>query len=180
MDTRQTIAEEVKQAFIRLGVVHGDAHAAKYTHHFETIANHLLSAPKTDTYKFVCRLVDHMKQRGCVFVTPAVCANRARITEVLELLQKVQPLDPENMLEEHRKYVRTCISTGAYKTVKSALVSPATGLPAWFRILESNFDDEVVEYYWEQAEEELAKDPMLAEYVRERFSGYKRNKRWSS
>lgn len=179
-NTRQIIADRVEQAFATIGVIRGQGQHSKYRHHFEAIANYLLSVPGTDEYKFVATLVAYMKDRGCMFVTPAVCSNRARMEEAMKLVQDPGPMGPANVAEECRRRVRVYISNGVCKTEHNALVSLVTGLPAWFRITESGFDDEVVEYYGEAAKEELAKDPLLAKYVREQFPEWTtRSEKWN-
>jgi hypothetical protein len=180
-DTRQVIAGRVEQAFDALGVIRGPAQHSKYKRNFESIANYLLSVPGTDEYKFVVALVAHMKDRGCMFVNPSVCANRTRMEEVSKQLRKPDVVGPVNVAEECRKQVRACISNKVCRTEHNALVSPVTGLPAWFRVTESGFDEEVVEYYGEAAKDELAKDPVLAKYVREQFPEWTtRSEKWSN
>lgn len=180
-DTRNIIADRVEQAFDALGIIRGPAQHQKYKRHFETIANYLLSAPGIDEYKFVAGLADNLRNRGCKFVNPATCSNRTRMEEVSKQLQIPDVLGPVNVAEECRKRVRIYISRGVCKTKHNALVSPVTDLPAWFRVTESGFDHEVIEYYGEAAKEELAKDPVLAKYVREQFPEWTtRSEKWTN
>lgn len=164
--TRQSVAESVRMAFVDLGVVRDFGSRDKYARHYEAIANYLLSVPGTDEYKFTKALVGVMRNRGCVFVTPAVCANRKRMEEASEQLSSSESVPPERIAELCENTLRGCIARGICKTERNALLSPVSGLPAWFRIVRSGFDPEVAGWHAEAAREELANDRALAEYVR--------------
>ena len=163
--TRQLIESRVVDAFMALGIIKNKRHGSKYENHFEAIANFLLSIPGTDEYVFVRELVDVMKLRGCVFVTPAICSNRARMEEAAERLAKGSPMDPERIWGECEKLVDRYISGGMFKTRKSVLFSPSSGLPAWYRIVASKGDEDVFDLYMDAAREEMASDRKLSEYI---------------
>lgn len=166
---RQTIAMRVKEAFERMNVVRPHLDPEKFGKYYDAIANFLLGYPGVDEYKFIRALVVIMRRRHCKFVHPKICANRERMKEALAEVGKPDPLGVEIMLEACRQKVNVCIANGVCKTAANALVSPVTGLPAWFRLVESKFDPEVVEYYMESAKEELAKDQNLSDYLHQRF-----------
>jgi len=169
MPDRRELADRVRQAFADCGVAKYKRQADKYSNHYLAIANFLLSKPGLDEYKFVRELVDVMKLRGCVFVTPAVCSNRARMEEAAKRIEKGSPLDGENVLTGCRKLVSTYLEGGVFDSVRDILVSPVTNLPSWFRVVESNGDPEVWTYYGVTAQAELAGDRGLSEYVRRVF-----------
>ena len=181
MNARQIVSERVKDAFHALGTVRSRGQDEKYARHYDAIANYLLSVPGTDEYKFLAVLTRRLRDRGCVFVTPATCSNRQRMEEASKELEKPGTSDPGTMFEECRKRVRTNISNGVNRTAMNAFVSPSSGLPAWFRVVESGFDAEVCGYYMEDAKEELAKDPVLADYIRGRYPEWiERSAKWSN